>query len=89
MLFAVAHENLGNNCLKIEIILAKNWLEALRKHSAFNQEGYREEYQKWLEGLQLGMSVEAVKDFFINGDVLIDWVGIPTVSSSLNPNTTP
>lgn len=72
--FAVAHSCCFENDLTIEIIWADNLKAAILKHSAFNKPKSVPDYDKWFEDMP--DNLEEIKDFFFDGDILVDAVKI-------------
>lgn len=74
MKFAVAHANLFDNELKVEILEGSNWRDALLRHSVFVS--MLADCPEYLDDIP--KDLEEAKDYFFNGDALIDVIPIPT-----------
>lgn len=69
MKFAIAHASTFDNDITIEIIVAASLKQAIMAHSAFNKPDSGPDYDKWFEGMP--NELEDIKEFFLNGDVLV------------------
>jgi hypothetical protein len=79
--FAVGHYNMHTNELKIEIVTAESWKEAIGLHSLFS--GFWENFAEWPEDYkncvtESNFSLESVKEFVFNIEEGLDVVEIPS-----------
>lgn len=70
--FAVAHASLFDNELKVEFHEGSDWREALVKHSVFDS--MRKDHIEYLDDIP--EDLEDAKDYFFNGDALIDVIPV-------------
>ena len=75
MRFAVAYANAFDNDITIEIIVADSLKQAIVAHSAFNMSKSKPDYDEWFEDMP--DELEAIKEFFFNGDTLVSATEIP------------
>lgn len=68
--WAVAHASLFYNEIKTEVIYAETMQDAIRNHSALKGP----ENQEWLQ--EMPNTLEELKQFFFDVDILIDIVEI-------------
>lgn len=69
--FAVAHVDILDGNLKVEIISASNWSEAIKMHSGLSGD------LEFLEGLlEEGLSKEEVFEELLNSEILVQVVEI-------------
>ena len=73
-LYAVGYADFFGNDLKIELVLAANEKEAIKKHTAFNptELDQVEHIKEWLDNMP--DTKEEIKQFFFNADSLVDVV---------------
>ena len=70
MKYAVAAMSFFENELKIEIVEAKDWFEALSKHSLFLEDG------KIVDVSWIPNEINAAKDELFNADIVFDVIEI-------------
>lgn len=73
--FAIGQADFFNNDLVIEVIEAPSLPKAIMKHSAFNKPNSAADYAKWFKDMPFE-SLEAIKQFFFDGDMLVSAVEI-------------
>ena len=75
MRYAVSYMNFWDNDLKIQIVEANDWKEALSKHTLFNKPEYPEDHDmSWISD-----NFETAKEDLSNADMLFDVVEIHEV----------
>jgi len=72
MKYAVAYMNFWDNDMKIQIIEADGWKEALSKHTLFNKPEYPEDHDmSWISD-----EIEDAKMDLFNADMMFDVIEI-------------